>query len=306
MDKDTLAGRLRINSQNVGETLARDLKRYLQETNRERMVFGLSGGLDSAVVAALCAKIHDPAKIMALIMPDKEGNRQNTLDAIELAQQLGIRYRLIYLDSYLQSAGVRFPVPFIGNRMKARLVRIFYKKMERKTGETPFQTILKGGAGFAYNRYLNKGTANYRFKHRLRLTFLYQAAEETNAMVVGAANRTEYLTGFFVKYGIDHNADIMPLLNLYKTQVYELASWLELPQKFIQKPPSPDMIPGITDEYAFEVPYQELDALLYALENELEPEGAMANHMEYVRSLFENSKHMRQMYVPDAGMINPL
>ncbi len=301
-----MADRLRISAQEVGEKLSLDLKHYLQATNRERMVFGLSGGLDSAVVAALCVNIQDPDKITALVMPDKEGNRQNTMDAIELAQNLGIRYRVIYLDPYLESARVRFPIPFIGYRMKARLVRFFYKKMKRQTGETPFQTILKGGAGFAYNRYLNKGTANYRFKHRLRLTFLYQAAEETNAMVVGAANRTEYLTGFFVKYGIDHNADIMPLLNLYKTQIYELASWLQLPDKFIQKPPSPDMIPGITDEYAFEVPYLELDALLYALENDIEPDSDMSHHMEYVRSLCNNSKHMRHMYVPDAGLNNTL
>jgi NAD+ synthase len=306
MDKDALTEKLRIRAQEVGATLTHEINSYLKETNREHMVFGLSGGLDSAVVAALCAKVGDPSKIMALIMPDKESSRQNTLDAIELARDLGIRYRLIYLDPYLESAGVRFPVPFIGYRMKAWLVRKLYKKMERQTGETPFQTILKGGAGFAYNRYLNKGTANYRFKHRLRLTFLYQAAEEGNAMVVGAANRTEYLTGFFVKYGIDHNADIMPLLNLYKTQIYELASWLQLPEKFVQKPPTPDMIPGITDEYAFEVPYRELDALLYALENDVEPEGTMARHMEYVRSLYRNSKYMRRMYVPDAGQNNVL
>jgi len=249
---------------------------------------------------------HDMLDYLKWMNRDREAKTENIRDAVELARDLGIRYRVIHLDRYLESANVRFPVPFIGYRLKSKLVKVFYRKMRKRSGETPFQTILKGGGDFKYSRYLKKGTANYRFKHRLRLTFLYQAAEETNAMVVGAANRSEYLTGFFVKFGIDHNADIMPLLNLYKTQVFDLASWLKLPGKFIDKPPSPDMIPGITDEFAFEVSYPDLDRLLYALERNIRIDGSLAVHKDYVQSLMTHSAHMRQVYVPDAGVSRPL
>jgi NAD+ synthase len=125
-------------------------------------------------------------------------------------------------------------------------------------------------------------------------------------MVVGCANRTEALTGFFVKFGIDHNADIMPLLPLYKTQVFELARWLELPDNLINKPPSPDMIPGITDEYAFELSYIELDMLLYALLHNIVPDDDhLARKLDYVRSLYERSRHMQQVYVPDLDLDPP-
>jgi len=306
MNEKELSEQLSLSPADVVGQLDDEMRRYMDYLNRDGLVLGLSGGLDSAVAARLCTRIVPGNKILALIMPDREGNAENTRDAIELARQLGIRHKVIYLDRYLESANVRFPVPFIGYSAKSWLVRKLYRKMEKRTGETPFQTILKGGGDYSFSRYLNKGTANYRFKHRLRLTFLYQAAEETNAMAVGAANRTEYLTGFFVKFGIDHNADIMPLLNFYKTQVYELGSWLNLPAKFIDKPPSPDMIPGITDEFAFEIAYHELDMLLYALENGISPNGKLAGHKDYVRSLMDHSAHMRMVHVPGGGAPHPL
>ena len=298
MTDDQLEQALHISPEKASARMEGEILKCMGRMNRDRIVFGMSGGLDSAVVASLARRVIDPKSILALIMPDKEGDKENTRDAIAFARELGIRHKVIYLDPYLESAHVRFPVPFLSYRMKARLVRIFYRKLKQRTGETPFQTILKGGSDNPFSTYLNKGTANYRFKHRLRLTFLYQAAEETNALVVGAANKTEYMTGFFVKFGIDHHADVMPLLNIYKTQVYELASWLNIPDYMINKPPSPDMIPGITDEFAFEIPYIELDMLLYALENNITAEGELGEKTGYVRSLYERSEHMRTIYVP--------
>ena len=300
MTRDQLEEALHINPETVAENLERSLRECMEVMNRDRIVFGLSGGIDSAVVAWLARRVLNGDKILALIMPDREGEKRHIRDAIDLARQLGIRYRLIHLDRYLEGANVRFPVPFIGYKLKSRLVKIFYRKLQRRTGETPFQTILKGSVKDSFSSYLNKGIANYRFKHRLRLTFLYQAAEETHALAVGAANKTEYMTGFFVKFGIDHHADIMPLLNLYKTQIYELASWLGMPGHLINKAPSPDMIPGVTDEFALELPYRELDLLLYALENAITPGGDLAAKMAYVQTLYSRSRHMRKMWVPDS------
>mgnify|MGYP000671561834 CR=1 FL=1 len=299
MDESQLEQAIGISSRQVTAGLEEALRQALEDMRRDRIVLGLSGGLDSAVVAALSRRVLPGERILALIMPDRETHPVNTADAVDLACQLGIKSRIIHLDRYLESANVHFPIPFIGYSLKSRLVKIFYRKMRRRTGETPFQTILKGGWDSSFSRYLNKGTANYRFKHRLRLTFLYQAAEEMNALAVGAANKTEFMTGFFVKFGIDHNADIMPLMNLYKSQVFQLASGLELPQRIIDKAPSPDMIPGITDEFAFELSYRELDMLLYALENEIRPEGSLSEKYRYVRSLVDYSHHMRHMIIPN-------
>lgn len=287
---------LNIDAGKITVKLEASLQKCMEEMNREGMVLGLSGGVDSAVIAYLCRRILPGSKIMALIMPEKETCRENMEDAVNLAKQLGIQYHVIHLDPYLESANVRFPVPFLNYRLKSKLVRFFYRKMKKRTGETPFLTLLKGAREYSFKKYLNKGTANYRFKHRLRLTFLYQAAEETNRLAVGAANKTEYMTGFFVKFGIDHNSDIMPLLDLYKTQVKKLAQYLEVPEKIINKAPTPDMIPGITDELAFEIPYEDLDKILYALENNIPLQGELKKKEAYVKALIDNSAHMRKIY----------
>jgi len=289
---------LNIDAEKVAERLEADMRNSMEKLNREGMVLGLSGGLDSAVIACLCRRILPGNKIMALIMPEKETSKENMKDAADLAKNLNIQYHVIYLDPFLESANIRFPIPFLNYRLKSMLVRFFYRKMKKSTGETPFLTLLKGARGYSFKKYLNKGTANYRFKHRLRLTFLYQAAEETNRLAVGAANKTEYLTGFFVKFGIDHNSDIMPLLDLYKSQVKKLAHYLEVPEKIINKAPTPDMIPGITDELAFEIPYEDLDKILYAIENDMPLQGILKEKEAYVKSLIDNSAHMRNIDIP--------
>ena len=298
MNHEKIYNGLNIDAGKVTAQLENSLKESMEEMNREGMILGLSGGVDSAVIACLCKRVLPGDKIMALIMPEKETSRENMDDAVNLAKQLDIKYHIIQLDPYLESANVRFPVPFLNYKLKSKLVRFFYRRMKKRTGETPFLTLLKGAREYSFKKYLNKGTANYRFKHRLRLTFLYQAAEETNSLAVGAANKTEYMTGFFVKFGIDHNADIMPILNLYKTQVKKLAHYLEVPEKIINKAPTPDMIPGITDELAFEIPYDDLDKILYAVENNISLDGDLKDKENYVRALIERSAHMRKIEVP--------
>ena len=98
------------------------------------------------------------------------------------------------------------------------------------------------------------------------MILLYLYGELENKLVVGAANKSEYKIGFFVKHGCDDAVDIMPLLNLYKTQVRELARYLKIPSRIIKKPPSPDIIPGICDEEAIKISYEKMDLILLALE----------------------------------------
>ena len=135
-------------------------------------------------------------------------------------------------------------------------------------------------------------------KHRLRMVLLYSYAERENLLVVGTANKTEALTGFFVKYG-DGAADIMPLLPLYKTQVRQLARFIHVPERIIDKAPTPDLIPGITDEFAIGISYEKLDIILSGLDTNMAVEDIAAKAdvkqktIEYVKELVAKSEHMR-------------
>jgi len=97
------------------------------------------------------------------------------------------------------------------------------------------------------------------------MVVLYYEAERRGYAVVGTTNKTEYLTGFYVKWGDDSN-DIEPLMHLYKTQVLDLAKLLAIPHSIIDKKPSPDLAPGITDEYAMGITYKDLDRILEKIE----------------------------------------
>jgi len=137
------------------------------------------------------------------------------------------------------------------------------------------------------------------------MILLYYYGELENRLVVGAANKSEYQVGYFVKHGCDDATDIMPLLNLYKTQVRELGRYLNIPSRIIEKPPSPDILPGIIDEEAIGISYEKLDLILLAFEKgweiveiaqDLEVEE---KKVDYVKNLIQKSEHMRTLYVPE-------
>ena len=140
------------------------------------------------------------------------------------------------------------------------------------------------------------------------MLLLYLYAELENGLVVGAANKSEYRIGYFVKHGCDEASDIMPLLNLYKTQVRELAQYLNIPARIIEKPPSPDMMPGLTDdEEVIGISYEKMDLILMALEKGWELSD-IAKTLEikedeviYIQNMMQKSEHMRKIFIPEDG-----
>jgi NAD+ synthase len=273
---------------------------------REGAIVGLSGGIDSAVVAALAARALGSDKVLALLMPDRDSDRASKRDALKLAQRLGIRYKTVSLTKFLLLIGIYWKLPLwlLGlRRFQEKLVRRYHDSFVNKTGERPFAAILVGTKGLQ-GPWLNQAVAYHRVKVRLRMLLLYYYAELENLLVLGTCNRTEKSIGFFVKYG-DAAADIAPLETLYKTQVRQLAAFLEVPEEIIAKSPSPDLLPGVTDEYAIGLSYETLDRILWRLEAGMSTEeiagalGLEPDRVDYVRELTQRSAHMRtQPQVP--------
>ena len=102
-------------------------------------------------------------------------------------------------------------------------------------------------------------------KARIRMTLLFEYANMTESLVCGTSNKSEILLGYFTKYG-DGGADIMPIGDLYKTQVYELAKFLKIPKEIINKPPTAGLIKGQTDEKELGFSYKILDKVIMGLE----------------------------------------
>ena len=287
---------LQIDAERVSQELEGFVRTSVGNFKREGVIVGLSGGLDSSVVVALSVAALGPDKVMGLIMPERDSSRQSERDARRLAEGLGIRVERVELTPILEEMGIYRHIPrrfFANRKIAGPAIKASYKLYTMLTGERP---LLRGLEG-TNSGLIRRANAYYRMKHRLRMVILYSYAEHENLLVMGTANKTEFLTGFFVKYG-DSAADIMPLQSLYKTQVKQLARFLNIPKKIINKAPSPDLIPGITDEFALGITYEKLDLILLGLERNMETKeitkiGIKPKTIEYVKELIRRSEHMR-------------
>lgn len=241
------------------------IKKFIK-TNIEKYMFngaiiGISGGLDSAVVGKLLVDSIGRDKVYGLILPERDSSPQTVDDAKLVCDYLGIEYKIINITGILRKLGVyslkppAFPFP-------KSVQSIYSRNIWKKEGNPFIQDLTTQG-----NEKFLEALAYYRTKPRIRSTVLYFEAEKRNYAVIGCTNKTEYTIGFYTKWG-DEACDIEPIRHLYKTEVFELAKKLNIPQKIIDKKPSPDIAPGITDEFALGIDYAELDRILIKIEKE--------------------------------------
>jgi NAD+ synthase len=301
---DLPSAQLRIDPESMSHKLENFIKSSVGNLNRDGVIIGLSGGLDSSVVLSLSVAALGSSKVLGLIMPERDSQQDSESDARLQADELGVNVERVELTPILSDMGIYEHLPkaaFAHRGTAATAVKAGYKLYTRLTGERP---LLSGLEGTSFGP-LKRANAYYRMKHRVRMVLLYSYAEHRNLLVVGTGNKTEFLIGFLVKYG-DSAADIMPLLPLYKTQVRQLAKFLNVPEKIINKAPSPDLIPGITDEFAIGITYEKLDLILAGLEANIEVKdiakasGVRHETIEYARELVKRSEHMRSPpLIPD-------
>uniref|UniRef100_A0A7V5XZM1 NH(3)-dependent NAD(+) synthetase n=1 Tax=candidate division WOR-3 bacterium TaxID=2052148 RepID=A0A7V5XZM1_UNCW3 len=297
MTKETLLEALAIDCPKIFLALKDFIKKCYKDFKKNGIVLGLSGGIDSSLVAYLCKEAVGKENVLALIMPEKESDFNNFQDACFWAEELGIKYKIIFLTKYLKNFNI-YDLFFLNKLIipeswKPMVVKNLARLYVQIIGEPVFNINFKG------DKLLRKINTYYRFKHRLRMIIIYLFADLENRLVVGCTNKTEYLIGFFVNYGCDDASDIMPLLSLYKTQVKTLANYLGLPNKLIAKKPSPDIIPGIFDEEIIGIDYEILDLILLGIEKGLsisQISGLLnieEQKVKYVFDLFMKSKPFR-------------
>lgn len=272
-------GPLQIDEAAAVEHIARVIRSHVHETlHRRGAVVGLSGGVDSSVVAALCAHALGPEHVVALLMPERDCSDEALWLGRLMAERLGVHAIVEDIGPTLAAAGcyrrqteaIRtvFPEYAEGWRCKLSLPSILEGdrlNVFSLTVEDPSGTRRSSRMSPAAYRQLVAAT---NFKQRTRKMMEYYHADRLNYAVVGTPNRLEYDQGFFVKNG-DGAADIKPIAHLYKSQVYQLAEYLGVPDTIRMRPPTTDTysLPQTQEEFYFSLPYDKMDLCLYARNN---------------------------------------
>jgi NAD+ synthase len=231
----------------------------VEQSNMSGAIVGISGGVDSALIATLASRVVD---VYGLILPDTTTtDPEDVIHARELAESLGIDYEIIDISS---------------------IVREFYRarpKLGPKECKIAYANI----------------------KPRVRMIMDYFAANLDGRVVLGTGNKTEILLGYYTKYG-DGGVDILPIGDLYKTRVWQLARHVGVPEKIVKKPPSAGLWKGQTDEGELGVTYKEIDAVLYGtfdlglgLDELIKETGVDEKTIEKLLMKVKNSEHKRNM-----------
>lgn len=270
----------------------------MEELGRDGAVVGVSGGLDSAVTATLTVRSLGSKNVYLFNLPEKDSKPIHKKHAKELAMQLGVKLKTKSITRLVKAAkGYRLlPIGFIpSRRLRSFIVRKSKSKILSKEEEEKLLAIrLKPKA----KSWIAKGNAYAVTKHRMRMVVLYQYAELNNLMVVGAANKTEWLTGTFSKWGVDHCADIMPLIHIYRTQLEQIAEYLEVPSFIREKYADPDVMPGIDNKGQLLGSFSLVDQILVSTENGLTISELYdmfgKKSVEQVLTLKKLSKQMRE------------
>ncbi len=238
--------------------LERFVTTHLEETGSRCLVVGMSGGLDSSVTAAVCARALGGRRVLGISLPEKETRNDKALEDTRLvASKYRIRLKIIDIT------------PIVGasrNTLDAKRAR-----------GVPWGNV----------------------KARLRAMVLYYFANTEHGVVVGTGDKSEIMLGYFTKFG-DGACDILPLADLYKTSVRNLAKHLGIPERIRVKASSPELWPGQTAEKELGICYERLDRILWGLERWMTPEeivdetGLKLELVRKVRERWLRSEHKRR------------
>jgi NAD+ synthase len=277
---------IRIDPAAESERIIGELRRVVRgELNRSGGVVGISGGVDSAVVLALAVRAFGPGKVVALIMPERDSEPLSAQLARQLAAKCGVVPILEELTAALEGlrcydrrdeavcrvfpqydakSGYKMKIGLPPNLLERDTINAFLLTIVAPDGTTSTKPLPAA-------EFLQIVAAS-NLKQRTRMEMLYYHAESRNFAVVGTANKNEHDQGFFVKYG-DGGVDVMTIGHLYKSQVYQLAEYLEVPEAIRQRAPTTDTYSAPCDqtEFFFRMPFDVLDLLWHAWETQASP-----------------------------------
>jgi len=294
---------LKIDPQKETNKICTCIRSLLAKKLRRRgLVVAVSGGIDSSATLSLAVKAIGSERVLALLMPEKHSADETSTLANLVSDKFGVEKIHTNISNILESVGfytkyndaVRQVIPDYSDGWKSKIVT--HNILESDTynyfsivAQSPDGEVIK--KRIPLKAYLEIVAAT-NFKQRIRKMLEYYHADRLNYAVAGTPNRLEYDQGFFVKLG-DGAADIKPIAHLYKTQVYQIAEYLGVPDAIIKRPPTTDTysLAQGQDEFYFSLPFDKMDICLYGKNNNLTVDavaGAVGLDAEKVQRVYDD------------------
>jgi NAD+ synthase len=294
----------------VADRLAAGFLAAVKRLGRRGAVVAVSGGIDSACVAALAVKAFGPARVFALLLPERDSSPESTALGLELVKSLGVGHTLVDIAPILEAAGcyrerdaavrsvlpafepgMRWKMVLAADRLAAGTLPAWQVVVEVAPGRTETVRLTAD----AYLRIL----AATNLKQRTRKMLEYLHADRLVYAVAGTPNRVEWDQGFFVKLG-DGAADVKPIARLYKTQVYALARHLGVPGGITGREPTTDTysLPQSQEEFYYSLDHRRMDLVLWARDHGVSPEEAapvLGLTAQHARNAFDDIDRKRKV-----------
>jgi NAD+ synthase len=272
----------------------------IEQLRRKGVVVGLSGGIDSTVTAALCVRALGKERVFGLFMPETDSSPDSLRCGRLVADSLGIRSAIEDMTPILEAAGcyrrrddaIRTLVPQFAEGFKAKIVLPGLHEANRYS---IFSVVVQPPGGSEIKTRLTAEAyrgivAATNFKQRARKMMEYYYADLLGYANAGTCNRLEHELGFFVKNG-DGAADLKPIAHLYKSQVYQLAAYLNTPEEIQRRPPTTDTysLEQTQEEFYFSIPLDKMDLCLFGRNHEVAAE-------EVAEAVGLTAEQVRQVY----------
>jgi len=311
---------IKLDAATTVDEMSKKLKEDVVKKLKKRgAVVGISGGIDSSIVLALCAKTFGPDKVLGVMMPEFDSNPDSKELATELANKFGVETIVEDMTDAVRGFGcyrrrdeaIKSVFPEFNDSYKAKIV-LPTNILEKDTLNV-FQLTLIDKDGnekserLPLKEYLQVVAAS-NFKQRSRMSMLYYHAEARNWAVIGTGNKNEHEMGFFVKYG-DGGADVKPIAHLFKTQVFQIAEYLEVPVEIQKRTPTTDTYSAeqTQEEFFFRLPFDILDTIWYGWEkgiNETEIAKVLDLKVDQVENVIHDLK--RKIAATEYLRMNPI
>jgi NAD+ synthase len=278
-----VSGLLRIDAAREVERIVEHIRKTVfTSLKRKGAVVGVSGGIDSSVVAYLCARALGKERVLALFTPETDSSPDSLRLGRMVAEALGIRSVVEDITHILKGArayerrdeSVREVVPEYGEGYRCKIVLPNLVDADRYS---IFSVVVQAPDGRTWKVRLSASAclgvvAATNCKQRIRKLIEYYYADLLQYAVAGTPNRLEYDLGFFVKNG-DGSADLKPIAHLYKSQVYQLAAFLGVPAEIQERLPTTDTysLAQSQEEFYFSLPLEKMDLCLYGKNNGIAP-----------------------------------